>query len=117
MYLSDRPCWKGLDAEFELEKYSKELFVVTHDNDQNCREIAQTIWDDNELKVEDASNLLSLFGNSDAGLRNSIAHAYVDACQQTSLNIKNCLHCMKKRRRPTSTKIRPVWVGDQVYYR
>ena len=96
---------EGLDAEFELEKYSKELFVVAHDNDQNCREIAQTIWDDNELKVEDASNLLSLFGNSDAGLRNSIAHAYVDACQQTSLNIQELFALYEEKKDPPAPKL------------
>lgn len=96
---------EGLDAEFELEKYSKELFVVAHDNDQNCREIAQTIWDDNELKVEDASNLLSLFGNSDAGLRNSIAHAYVDACQQTALNIQELFALYEEKKDPPAPKL------------
>lgn len=96
---------EGLDAEFELEEYSKELFVATHDNDQNCRELAQTIWDDNELEVEDASRLLSLFGNSDAGLRNSVAHAYVDASQQTLLNIEELFELYDEKKNPPPPKL------------
>ncbi|EMG49432.1 hypothetical protein G210_5806 [Candida maltosa Xu316] len=96
---------EGLDAEFELENYSKELFVATHDNDQNCREIAQTIWEDNELKVEGTSNLLSLFGNTDAGLRNSIANAYVDAAIQTGLNNQELFELYHEKLNPPAPKL------------
>lgn len=97
---------EGLDAEFELEKYSKELFVATHDNDENCQEIAQTIWEDNELKVQDTTNLLELFGNSDAGLRNSIAKAYVDAASQTgSLNLQELFDLYEEKKNPPAPKL------------
>ncbi|RLV88989.1 eIF-2-alpha kinase activator GCN1 [Spathaspora sp. JA1] len=78
---------EGIDAEFDLQgevEYSNELWVATHDNDSNCRELARTIWEDNELRVveETPKRLLTLFGNGDSGLRVSIATAYVDAVNQ-----------------------------------
>ncbi|EGW32689.1 translational activator of GCN4 [Spathaspora passalidarum NRRL Y-27907] len=78
---------EGIDAEFDLQgeiEYSNELWVATHDNDSNCKELANTIWEDNNLHIipETPKKLLELFGNHDSGLRVSIATAYVDAVNQ-----------------------------------
>ncbi|KAI3404325.2 GCN1 [Candida oxycetoniae] len=75
---------EGLDSEFELSSYSKEIFVATFDTDHNCQELAQTIWEDNFLSVEDTTNLLTLFGLPDSGLRLSVAQAYTEAVKQTN---------------------------------
>ncbi|ODV82484.1 ARM repeat-containing protein [Suhomyces tanzawaensis NRRL Y-17324] len=76
---------EGIDSEFDLTgeevKYSNELWIAAHDNDAHSAELATTIWEDNDFEVlEDApSRLLTLAGNSDSGLRLSIAKSIVDA--------------------------------------
>ncbi|CAI5759091.1 unnamed protein product [Candida verbasci] len=93
---------EGLDTEFQLDKYSKELYVCTFDNDENCKEIAQTIWEDNDLKTEGTTNLLSLFGNTDSGLRYSIAQAYANAT--TTVNLQELIDLYELKKNPPPPK-------------
>lgn len=75
---------EGIDSEFDLTeelKYSNEIWIAVHDNDENARNIACTIWEDNSFEIpNDApSQLLNFSGNKDSGLRLSIANAIFSA--------------------------------------
>ncbi|KAI5952229.1 GCN1 [Candida jiufengensis] len=96
---------EGLDSEFELSKYSKEVFVETFDTDNNCREFAQTIWEDNSLTVPDSTNLLELFGLKDSGLRLSVAQAYRDAALQTGLQVEELFNFYIEKKNPPAPKL------------
>ncbi|KAK6204250.1 armadillo-type protein [Scheffersomyces amazonensis] len=77
---------EGIDAEFDLtgqSTFSSEIWIATFDNDEHSRELAVTIWDDNNFQVvEDATtHLLPFFGNKNAGLRFSIARAFAAAVE------------------------------------
>ncbi|CAK9439732.1 uncharacterized protein LODBEIA_P38320 [Lodderomyces beijingensis] len=96
---------EGLDSEFELEHYSREVFVATFDTDNNSRELAQTIWEDNSLSVDGTASLLDLFGLPDAGLRLSVAHAYTEATRVTAtLNIDELFNFYLEKKNPPAPK-------------
>lgn len=96
---------EGLDSEFELSAYSKEVYVATYDTDNNCRELAQTIWEDNSLSVPDTTNLLELFGLQDPGLRMSVAQAYRDASIQTHINLEELFNFYIEKKNPPAPKL------------
>ncbi|KAG5419039.1 GCN1 [Candida metapsilosis] len=96
---------EGLDSEFELSAYSKEVYVETYDTDNNCRELAQTIWEDNSLSVPDTTNLLELFELKDAGLRLSVAQAYRDASIQTGINLDELFNFYIEKKNPPAPKL------------
>lgn len=96
---------EGLDSEFELEAYSKEVFVATFDTDHNSQELAQTIWEDNGLIVPDTTNLLDLFGLTDAGLRLSVAHAYTEAAKTTLLQVEELFEFYIEKKNPPAPKL------------
>ncbi|KAI5960043.1 GCN1 [Candida pseudojiufengensis] len=96
---------EGIDSEFELTNYSKEIFVETYDTDNNCQDFAQTIWEDNNLETQDTTNLLDLFGLKDAGLRLSVAQAYRDAAVQTELNLDELFKFYIEKKIPPAPKL------------
>ncbi|CAD1812517.1 unnamed protein product [Candida parapsilosis] len=96
---------EGLDSEFELSAYSKEVYVATYDTDNNCRELAKTIWDDNSLSVPDTTNLLDLFGLQEAGLRMSVAQAYRDASIQTGIDLDELFNLYIAKKNPPAPKL------------
>ncbi|CAH2354189.1 eIF-2-alpha kinase activator Gcn1p [[Candida] railenensis] len=73
-----------LDSEFDLSErkvFTPELWIAVHDNDEQCKELATTIWTENEFEIPETGFLevmLKFFDNSNPGLRYSIAKATVE---------------------------------------
>lgn len=75
---------QGIDSEFDLTdemNYSDEIWITSHDNDDNVAEVSKTIWEDNSFSlVPDAPHrLLKYVGDEDAGMRLTVAKSIVDA--------------------------------------
>lgn len=105
---------EAIDSEYDLTnvfEYSNELWIAAHDNDHNSAQIAATIWEDNDFKViEDAPvQLLSFYGNQDAGLRLSIAKATIAAIEAldnaTTPFLKELLQYYHVKEKPPQAKL------------
>ncbi|KAH3663930.1 hypothetical protein WICMUC_005869 [Wickerhamomyces mucosus] len=74
---------EALDQEFDLTdlKYSNEIWIACHDNDETNSELGLTIWEENkfELSQNSIQSLYAYLGNSDGGLRLSVARAIADS--------------------------------------
>lgn len=70
---------EALDQEFDLTglKYSDEIWISCHDNDEVNAELGLTIWEENKFELSDESirSLFTFLGQTDGGLRLSAARA------------------------------------------
>ncbi|CAN3359154.1 eIF-2-alpha kinase activator Gcn1p [Diutina catenulata] len=78
---------EGLDTEFDLHAdgmtTSLELWIAAHDNDEVTAQTAATVWSDSQfaLPATAPADLLGYFGQRDAGMRVTVARAFVAAAR------------------------------------
>ncbi|MCH0629598.1 hypothetical protein JNB11_06455 [Kocuria palustris] len=104
---------EAIDAEFDLHaeglKFSPEVWIAVHDNDDAVAETAATVWQDSQFQLpEDAlEQLLKFFGASDAGMRLVVARLFVNAVaglKQPEKAVKLLLDHFRQYRDPPPPK-------------
>jgi hypothetical protein len=79
---------EALDQEFDLSelKYSDEIWIACHDNEESNAEIALTTWEENGFVISSDSirSLYPFLDNADGGLRLSVAKAIAHAVKITA---------------------------------
>lgn len=82
---------EALNAEFDLResvvgfKFSPELWITVHDNDDQCNDLANDIWFNSGMDIPGQGfviTMLAFFSNADAGLRFSIAKAVLEGIRR-----------------------------------
>lgn len=87
---------EGLDSEFDLQEFaqavtfSPQLWIAVHDNDEQCRELATAIWNENDFQLlpskEFVQVMIPFFHNIDHGLRFSIAKAIRNGVEEGDIS-------------------------------
>ncbi|KZM25341.1 translational activator of GCN4 [Ascochyta rabiei] len=70
---------QAIDAELDMNdlKFSEEIFIASHDDDEENVELAKTIWDDNELQLsaDAGAKMLPYLESLDKQLRRAAARS------------------------------------------
>ncbi|KAE8335069.1 hypothetical protein BDV24DRAFT_14814 [Aspergillus arachidicola] len=76
---------QAIDAEIDLTDldFSEHIWLECHDHVEENAEIAETIWDDNALEVDDSSygKIIPYLASKDSQLRNAAARALAHALE------------------------------------
>ncbi|CDK24258.1 unnamed protein product [Kuraishia capsulata CBS 1993] len=84
---------EALDSEFDLTDlgFSSEIWIACHDNIEHNAEIARTIWEESEFKLDNSSpkKLIAFLGDSDAGIRLSAARSIAAATEELGPEVFN----------------------------
>ncbi|KAK9331968.1 armadillo-type protein [Lipomyces starkeyi] len=76
---------EGIDAEFEISHigYSNELWIACHDENELNAKVANSIWDENELDIDEDTpvKILPYLENLDPQIRSATSRAIADALE------------------------------------
>ncbi|KAK9454211.1 armadillo-type protein [Dipodascopsis uninucleata] len=77
---------EGIDQEFEISelKYSNELWIACHDEQDLNAKTAISIWEENDLEIDESTpeNMLRFLELSDSSMRNAVASSIADSLEQ-----------------------------------
>ncbi|KAK9324958.1 armadillo-type protein [Lipomyces orientalis] len=106
---------EAIDAEFEISQvtYSNELWIACHDENELNAKVANSIWDENDLDIDEATpiKMLPFLENSDTQIRNATSRAIADALEQEMSDkptmFRDVLHALmelyRERAKPPAT--------------
>lgn len=96
---------EAIDAHLTLERSSPEIWVAVHDTDDTCSELAQSIWDENDLKRPSTESLLPFLDAQSSSLRLATSRAIADGFSDFSVTYQVLIDFLNEKSKPVPAEL------------